>query len=165
MTQFLFFKGHDVTPQGAIARALVECAPVLMDNPSLLIQLESINPMGHEFDADIRVMAVDTSSEEGVKKKHRSKDDPAERDDIDNPDTAKHIDPDAWRTLRQDGPPAAFRFGNAAKGGEVPDVPLQDIEIRDYEMARASEPELKRIMQELEKKRLENIEQAKLELE
>ncbi len=167
MTQILFFKGHGTTPQEAIARAMEECAPVLMDNPSLVVQLEAVSPMGKGWDADIRVMALKTVSSSAPKKNHRTQDDPGLRLDMDDPEHARSGNPNEWRPIgmKHDVAPAAFRFSNAATGGEVPDIPLQDIEIPDYELSIASEPELKRILQELYEKRLKIIEEAKLELE
>lgn len=165
MTEMLFFRGHDESAEGAVAKALISCASVLMENPSLVVQLETITPMGQEWDADIRVMALDVSSGASGSRQHHQKGDPSVDYKIDDAETAKRTDPDDWKTLRHDHPEAAFRFANSATGGQVPDVPLQDIQIPDYEMARASEPELKRILQELHEKRLKIIEEHKPELE
>lgn len=165
MTQMLFFRGHDNNAQGAVAKALQSCAPVLMENPSLVVQLETLTPMGQAWDADIRVFSLADGTGDIAHKSHHEKGDPSMAYNIDDVETAKRADPDDWKTLRHDHPEAAYRFGNSAKGGEVPDVPLQDIQIPDYEMTRASEPELKRILQELHEKRLKIIEEHKPELE
>ena len=167
MTQILFFKGHDDNPQDAISNAVKQCAPYLMDNPSLIIQLEALSPMGQGWDADVRIMALDTGANDDRARTHNGHGDPALKLEVENPEHPKSGNPNEWRPagMDHDGAPAAFRFSNAATGGEVPDVPIQDIAIPDYELARASEPELKRMMQELHEKRLKVIEEAKLELE
>jgi hypothetical protein len=164
MTQMLFFRGHGQTPQNAVGMALYECANILMDNPSLVVQLESLTPMGHEWDADVRVMALKmVSDSKGVHKKGE----PELNYTMKNPEHMKSGNPNEWRPIgmKHDAPPAAFRFDNAAHAGEVPDIPLQDFEVPAYELAGASEPELKRIMQELQERRLRVLDDAKLKFE
>lgn len=155
MTQMLFFKGHDATPEGAVRHALGECAEVLIDNPALVIQLESVYQMGENWDADIRVMALDVEGAGPDAKKHRKRTSSGKKNSIKSPEHAKSGNPNEWRPvgMEHDGPPTAFRFGNAACAGEVPEIPLQDIQIAGYELSRASEPEIRRILQDLEEKR------------
>lgn len=167
MTQMLFFKGHDTTPEGAVRHALGECASILIDNPSLVVQLESVYPMGGNWDADIRIMALDAGAATSIKRKHRTQNDPGEKYDIKSPEHAKSGNPNEWRPvgMRHDGPPAAFRFGNAAHAGEVPEIPLQDIQTPGYELSRASEPELRRILLELEERRHKAEEEFNLKID
>lgn len=168
MSQALFFRGHDSSPQRAVRNALMECADILLTNPSLIVQLEAVSPMGEEWDADIRILGLNMKEAAGGgKRSHRSQDDPAANLNMKNPEHAKSGNPNEWRPagMKHDGPPAAFRFGNAALCGEVPEIPLQDIEIPNYELLAASEPELKRILLEAEERRRRANEKLSLEHE
>lgn len=162
MTDVMFFRGHADTEVSAVGLALVQCAPYLMDNAGLVVQLEGLTPMGKGWDADIRLMALSHEVADG-QSHHRKQNDPGLRLDVDNPEHSKSDNPNAWRPvgMKHDGPIPAFRFSNAARGGELPDIPIEHMMVPDYELARASEPELRRILRELEEKRKKVIEDFK----
>lgn len=151
MVQLLFYKGHDSTPQGAVGRALHQCGEVLMNNPSLVIQLENLYTSGGAWDADIRVMSL--AKEDTLRgKKRKGKGTPSEHLDIKNPEHAKSGNPNEWRPvgMEHDPPPMAFRFGNAAVAGELPDIPIQEIVVPGYDPTMHTEADLRRLLLELE---------------
>ena len=128
-----------------------------MAYPSLVIQLENLSSSGKAWDADVRVLALDTKTSErspARKKAGRGLDLNMKR-------------PDAWREhdTRKDPAFAAYRFGNAALAGSLPEIPLQEMELPRYEVSRASEPELKKILMELEELRLRNLKRVRPELD
>jgi len=152
VTSMLFFKGHDTTPHKAVCHALSQAADVLMDYPSLLVELKDMQQMGPFWDAHIRVLAVqkaqtDASSGKGGGQKGS----PAHDYDPKNPEHALSDNPDARKPkwMGKTEPEAAFRFCHAAHAGELPDIPLQEMWLDSYELARASEPELKKIIEDL----------------
>lgn len=166
MVQLLFYRGHDATPEAAIGKALGQCAQVLMGNPSLVVQLENLNETGKSWDADIRVMAL--KAEDGEARRPARKRGGYNLDlNMKDPEHARSGNPNEWRPvgMRHDDPPVAYRFGNAAVAGTLPDIPLQEIMLPGYEMARASEPELKRILMELEQLRLRREEKLNADME
>ena len=166
MTHIAYFNGHESTPQKAIAKALEECALLLIDIPSLVVQLENLESSGHMWDAHIRVMALkeESHAEAG---RHRKQNDPGLRLEIESPEHAKSGNPNEWRPIgmRHDTPPAAFRFSNAALAGEMPNIPLQDLKLPNYELARASEPEMRRLLLQVEQLRHKIYEQLEPEPE
>lgn len=156
MVELLFLKGRGKTPLTAVEQALIQGASVLLENPSLVVQLETLVETGSGWDVDIRLMALGKSLHEG-QVSHKG----GQRDEynVKNPEHVLSGNPDAWRPpgMKHDSPPVAFRFGNAAVAGELPEIPLQDIKVPNYEVMRASEPELRRILLELERLRKESF--------
>lgn len=152
MSEALFYSGHDATAEKAIGNALSQAAPVMMAYPTLYIELKSLQHSGHAWDADIRVLAV---QDESGKTRHHHKSDPALNYDPKNPEHARSGNPNEWRPIgmKHDGPVAAFRFSNAALAGELPQLPLENIKVDSYELSRASEPELRKILLDLEEAR------------
>lgn len=150
MVKAVFYRGHDATAEGAVAQALAQIAPVMMRYPSLVVDLEALNHSGQTWDADVRVLAIARVA--GGAQKHR-------RELNLEPDDPEHLrsgNSNEWRPIgmKHDGPIAAFRFSNAAMAGELPQLPLEDIVIDGYELARASEPELRKMMDDLEEARV-----------
>lgn len=162
MVKAVFYRGHDTTAEGAVAQALAQIAPVMMRHPSLVVDLEAVNHNGKAWDADLRVLAI-AHSVDGKKQPHGHNFD-LEPDD---PENMRSGNPNEWRPIgmKHDGPIAAFRFSNAAMAGELPQLPLEDIVIDGYELARASEPELRKMMQDLEEARRAVSERTKHNLE
>lgn len=157
MTQILFYRGHHESPDKAIGAALCQCADVLMNNPSLVIQLESLESMGHAWDADIRVMALGKADGGGVRARKGS---PAANYNIKNPEHARFDNPD--KNPHDNTPrPVAFRFGNAVTAGEIPDIPLQEIVMGETSPGAMTEGELTRVLLKFEELRLEKFEQNK----
>jgi hypothetical protein len=152
VTHMLFFKGHDTTPHGAVRDALIQAADVLMEYPSLLVELKDIQQMGPFSDAHIRVMAIQESTASAGTVQNTKKGAPQHDFDPKNPEHALSDNPDAHRPgwMGSGAPEAAFRFCNAAHAGELPDIPLQEIWLPAYELARASGPELVHIIETIE---------------
>jgi hypothetical protein len=167
MVQFLFYRGHDTTPQTAVGKALLQCTDILIDNPTLIVQLENIEPAGHNWDVDIRVMALKETSGDINSRKHRSRNDPGLHLEMENPEHALSGNPDEGRPakVRHDALLSGARFANAAQAGAIPDLPLQDIKISNYQLNAASEPEIKRILLLLEEERRRIYEQPKPDIE
>lgn len=169
MTQALFFRGHDTTPEQAIAHALSQVAPLITLYPSLIVQLESVDHCGPNWDADIRVLAIRTADGEGGAYRKRHAHDPALVLEPNDPENIRSGNPNEWRPvgMKHDGPLAAFRFSNAAMAGELPQIPLVDISVSNYELARASEPELRKILEDIHQahEMIAKRQEEKLELE
>ncbi len=151
MAKAVFFRGHDISPEGAIAAALAQIVPVMLRHPSLVVDLESLSHGGKTWDADVRVLAIARGTLNGVHHAH----DPALNLEPDDPENIRSGNPNEWRPIgmKHDGPLAAFRFSNAATAGELPQLPLEDISFDNYELSRASEPELRKILHDLEEAR------------
>jgi hypothetical protein len=163
MTQLLFYKGHDTTPQGAVGQALHQCGEILMSNPSLVVQLENLYSTGDSWDADIRVMALaEEKTAYGGKRKGRH-----HRYEIKNPEHLKSGNPNEWRPvgMQHDAQPVAFRFGNAAIAGELPDIPIQEIAVPGYDPVYSTEFDLKRLLLEHETHRLKTLEKLENDLD
>lgn len=158
MVKAVFYRGHDATAEGAVAQALAQIAPVMMRYPSLVVDLEALNHSGQAWDADVRVLAI-ARGEASKGQRHGR----AFNLDPDDPEHLRSGNPNEWRPvgMKHDGPIAAFRFSNAAMAGELPSIPLEDINIDGYELARASEPELRKMMLDLEEARSAVFERAK----
>jgi hypothetical protein len=158
MTKFLFYRGHDAEPQKALEKALAQAAQLFEAYPTLVVQLIGLNHSGPCWDADLRVSALQEERAEDVRPRHKGG---AELNlDPKDPEHAKSGNPNEWRPagMKHDLPPAAFRFGNAALAGTLPDLPFAEMNIPGYELSRASEPELRKIMMELEERRRLEIE-------
>lgn len=155
MSEALFYSGHDATAEKAVGNALSQVAPIMMAYPTLYIELKSLQHSGHAWDADIRVLAVQHDKTGGDNTRHRHRSDPALEYDPKDPEHARSGNPNAWRPIgmKHDGPVAAFRFSNAALAGELPQLPLENIKLDSYELSRASEPELRKILLDLEEAR------------
>ncbi len=155
MSEALFYSGHDATAEKAVGKALSQAAPIMMAYPTLYIELKSLQHSGHEWDADIRVLAVQDDKTDAGKTRHRHRSDPALNYDPKNPEHARSGNPNEWRPIgmKHDAPVAAFRFSNAALAGELPQLPLENITLDSYELSRASEPELRKILLDLEEAR------------
>lgn len=161
MTQFLFYKGHDATPQGAVCNALCQCGEVLLNNPSLIVQLENLYETGRAWDADIRIMALDTT-EDAISVKQRRRGKPLTYE-MKDPEHARSGNP--TQSLAHDTQPMTSRFGNAVVAGEVPDIPIQEIVVPGYDPTLHTEAEMRRLILEHEQKRLHKIEQLEHDLD
>lgn len=121
----LFFKGRGPTPTKAIARAGRECAVLLMENPSLLVELVELIQDGHEWEAHVRVMALEAVEGGGDTRKP-----PYFMKDPRNPEHNISGNPNAWRPagMEHDNPEVVEKeFGVATHAGYVMDVPVRDI--------------------------------------
>lgn len=163
MTQAVFYRGHAQTAEGAVEQALVQAARVIVKYPSLVVDLEDLRHNGQWWDADIRVLAVKRDAAGNQKPAAMRKDFKIHpQDRYGAGDADERIDTDHTPQRRKVHlPPASFRFANAALSGDLPSLPLVDIVLDSYELSRASEPEMKRLMLELEQARLEHVERAK----
>lgn len=162
MVQAVFYRGHAQTAEGAVKEALVQAARVIVKYPSLVVDLEDLRHNGQWWDADIRVLAVrrDAASKRPAAMKMDLKIHPEDR--FGAGDADERIDDDHTpRRRKAHLPPASFRFANAALSGDLPSLPLEDIVLDSYELSRASEPEMKRLLLEQEQARLDRIERAK----
>lgn len=125
MSDMLFYMGRGPNAVEAIRAALSHCAPVMEQNPSLILELLEINPCGSHWEAHIRVMAME--HKEGA-------DTRGGPDDLElNPKSPEHFRsgrPDDWRPIGMKHNVAPSEgFDVAAHGGYIPDVPLQDLEL------------------------------------
>ncbi len=124
----LFFKGCGSTPARAIARAGRECATLLLENPSLMVELAELIEHGSHWEAHIRVMALEVIQDgEGDSRKSS-----VEGKGPKDPEHNISGDPNAWRPPGMEHDPSSLdrveqTFDTASHAGQVPNVPVRDI--------------------------------------
>jgi len=127
MTQCLFFCGKGTSETEAVRAALAQCVDLLLNHPSLVVELVELVPDGHHMDAHIRVLGLaqeGVSATGGVKHKAPSKDYIPR-----SPEHIKSGHPDDWRPIgmAHENFLKPETFDVAAYAGEIPDVPTQDM--------------------------------------
>jgi hypothetical protein len=126
MTQCLFFCGKGASETEAVRAALVQCGDVLLNHPSLVVELVELVPDGHHVDAHIRVLGLASGAQDQghIKQKAPSKDYVPR-----SPEHIKSGHPDDWRPIGMEHEDflKPETFDAAAYAGEIPDVPTQDM--------------------------------------
>jgi hypothetical protein len=158
MSKVLFYRGHDASPDHAIAQALFKATPVLKRHPSLIIELEALQRCGRFWYADIRVMGLKREESEIYPDGQEEKDDEHE---VKNPAYPRSGDKERRRKNVIAARTASSRFGHAAMAGDLPRIPLEDLShFADYEVARMTEPEARKMLFDLEAARQQKIRTA-----
>lgn len=126
----LFYMGYAEEPNKAVLAALSEAVPVLLQTSSLIVDLLELNHTGKHWEAHIRLMIM--NAEGSDIKQHKRKEKDAIRLDL-KPKSPEHFrsgSPFEWKpaNMKHDKGPL-FGFDNARYGGNIPDIPAQDVEI------------------------------------
>ena len=131
MTGMLFYKGQGVTLEEAVSSALSNITPILLQNPSLVIELLELNQTGHHWESHIRLMAVKTTQSGDGKGRNKKKTTQSLELTPKSPEHFHSGQPFEWRPvgMKHDNLHPSFGFDRATYGGNVPDIPTQDIEI------------------------------------
>lgn len=134
MTDMLFYMGIGRRPEEAARAALLQCADVLLANPSLIIELVNMVENADHYEAHIRLMAVDRqegSATDGRKHASKRKPQPFLKD----PRSPEHNisgDPNLWRPVGMEHdvlPAPQQKFDIATHAGYVPEIPHQEIQM------------------------------------
>lgn len=141
MSDMLFYAGQGQTQEESIESALSNAAGILLDNPSLLVELIQLNHTAQHWEAHIRAMAVKAGDSSGQKRKSKKRDLPELNFEPRNPEHFRSGQPFEWRPIgmRHDQE-SLSKFDRASHGGSIPDIPMQDIE--KYQGLGLSEEEI-----------------------
>jgi hypothetical protein len=127
MTKCLFFCGKGKNESAAIRRALGQCEGLLLNFPSLVVELVELVPNAAGFDAHIRVMAISNTETKQYKKSPKPS--PSleikPSDDLGRREGVEH-EANISREDRKDMQIESFDL--AATAGVIPDLPTQDFD-------------------------------------
>lgn len=137
----LFYMGQGHTQEESIESALSNAASILPNNPSLLIELIQLNHTAKHWEAHIRLMAVKTSDSSGQKRKSKKRGLPELNYEPRNPEHFRSGQPFEWRPIgMKHDQESLSKFDKASHGGNIPDIPTQDVE--KYQGLGLSESEI-----------------------
>lgn len=130
MSNMIFYKGQGAGPSEAICEALINCAPVLEENPTLIIELLDVNHCGTHWEAHIRLIAIEVSDASGFERKSKTSSSSSKTLNPRDPGRDNFHSDDTREGLRNEYINPLGNFDQAAYGGGyIPDIPTQDIEL------------------------------------
>ena len=72
MTKYVFFRGRGKSEASATQQALLKCGDVLLNFPSLVVELVEMTPNASGYEAHVRVMAMSDSVDARKYKEHQN---------------------------------------------------------------------------------------------
>lgn len=129
MTKCLFFCGRGANEPAAVSQALEQCNDLLLNFPSLVVELVEMVPNASGYDAHLRVMAISANID--TKKIKQKEQNPFRdlsvkpSDDLGRKEGVEHevnISRDDRRLF------AMASFDLAVTNGMIPDIPTQDLD-------------------------------------
>jgi hypothetical protein len=128
VTKYLFFCGKGETQTAALKEALMQCSEVMVNFPSLVVELVEMTPNASGYDSHLRVMAIsDNIDTKGIKSDTKTSAS-SEIKPSDDLGRREGVELESGTATGNTKFVTMMSFDLAVKDGAIPDIPTQDID-------------------------------------